>query len=173
MIGRTHCTLLLLTDILLDDAILFESRFNILLLFRSSMNPSIDDFSQLEALELVKLGSRQVATIDEKAHELLVIDNSEVVRLEHLTLERLLNLLITQVGSPCRLRHYDGTQQLAVLNHGSLLDILVIMFDLELYLIRLYVLAIWQDNKLLAAACNIESAMIVERTEITCAQPAI
>ena len=60
----------------------------------------------------------------------------------------------------------DGTQQVAVLYHGSLLHLFLKLFELVFQLCGLHVLAVRKDNDFLAATGNVYTSAFIETCQI-------
>ena len=124
----------------------------------------LNDILQFESLQLIQLGTRKTASVHRQAHQLLVIDNGQVVRLYHQSFQLFLCLGICQTGCPCLLRNDDSMQHVTVLGNGYFFYIPVIFLQLVFQLGRLDVLAVTQHNNLLAAACNVDTSQFIQVT---------
>ena len=151
---RANLDSLLSLNELLDNLVLLHVALRLVVDIGIRYHSTMKYVLQLEALQLLHLSTRQVATVYHEAHEFLVVGNCHVVWLKHLSLESLLHFGIRQGFRPFPVRYNDGTQQVAILHYGSLPDIRIKLLQLVFYLVGLYVLAIGEDDDFLAPARN-------------------
>ena len=80
-------------------------------------------FLQLISLQLLQFGAWQLTAVYAHIHQFLVVSHGEVIRLKHLTLQARLGVSVGHSAEPLLLRYDDGAQHVAVLYHGSLLNL--------------------------------------------------
>ena len=124
------------------------------------------DVLQAEALEFLQFGAWQVATEYAQGHHLLVLGHGVVVWFQHLLLDDFLCLLVGKVLCPLLLRHDDGTKHVALLRDGCLVHVGGVLLYLCLYLGRLYVLAVGQDDDFLAPSGDVDTSCLVKACQV-------
>lgn len=172
VVGRTHGALLLVLDVVLDDLVFGEGWLDDALLVLVGMFARRDEGGELEALELVHLGARQFAMIDEERHKALVGWHFLVVGFEEFTLEGFLEFLVVAPLNPRGLWNDDGLEHIDILDDADLLDDVGVLLELKLDFGGVDVLAVGEDDDLLGATGDVEAALVVETSEVARVEPA-
>ena len=132
-----------------------------------------EELLELETLNLVELGARQVVVADLEVENLLISRGVGVILVADLPLDLLLYLVVRKVGGEGLGRDDDCHEGVVLLSDGGLLDDILPLLELLLYLRRVDVLAVREDYYLLAAASDYHAPLGVDVAEVASVYPPV